>query len=148
MGSVLAVDFGTATTVAVVRHADGRTETVLFDGAATLPSAVFAQPGKDLLTGLEALASGKAAPGRFEPHPKLLIDDEAVWLGAEVTVVEMIAAVLRRAALGALRVLGEPFGHVVLTHPASWDAGRREVLSNAAVKAGLTPMTLVPELGR
>ncbi|GIG64068.1 Hsp70 family protein [Phytomonospora endophytica] len=140
MEPVLAVDFGTSTTVAVVRHGDGRSETILFDGAPTLPSAVFAKPGAGLLTGRDALAAGLAAPGRFEPHPKLHVDDEAVWLGVEVTVVDMFAAVLRRVANEA-----GPVGRVVLTHPAAWDETRRDTLLRAAGRAGLAPVTLVPE---
>jgi len=138
---VLAVDLGTSNTVAVVRDGDGNTETVLFDGSPTLPSAVFAQPGKPLLTGRDALFSARADPERLEAHPKLRIDDVAVWLGAEVTVVEMLAAVLRRVAAET----GTAFARVILTHPAAWDATRRAVLSRAAAQAGFAKVRLVPE---
>ncbi len=36
----LAVDFGTSNTVAVIRRADGRVQSLLFDGSPLLPSAV------------------------------------------------------------------------------------------------------------
>ena len=43
-GIELGVDFGTSNTVAVVRRADGRSRTLLFDGSPLLPSAVYAEP--------------------------------------------------------------------------------------------------------
>lgn len=137
----LSVDLGTSNTVAMVRDGDGDIRTVLFDGSPTLPSGVFAQPGKRLLTGRDALFSARADPERLEAHPKLRIDDTAVWLGAEVTVVEMLAAVLRRVVTEA----GTDFTRVTLTHPADWDGTRRGVLSRAAAQAGLGKVRLVPE---
>lgn len=141
MEPALAVDLGTSNTVAMIRDGDGHTRTVLFDGSPTLPSAVFAQPGKRLLTGRDALFSARADPERLEAHPRLRIDDTAVWLGAEVTVVEMLAAVLRRVVTET----GTDFARTTLTHPADWDRARRAVLSRAAARAGLGKVRLVPE---
>ncbi|MEU7872878.1 hypothetical protein [Dactylosporangium sp. NPDC049140] len=76
---------------------------------ARLPSAVFAQDKGDLLTGHDALLSARQAPERFEPNPKLRVDDGSVVLGAEVAVVDLLAAVLARVVLEAQRVASGGF---------------------------------------
>ena len=142
-GLVLAVDFGTSNTVAMLRRPDGQAEAVLFDGSPVLASAVFVQPDGQVLAGRDAIFSARLAPERYEPNPKLRIDDGTVWLGVEVAVVDLIAAVLGRVAAEARRSGG--FDRVVLTHPAAWGSRRTGVLANAAERAGLTPLALVPE---
>jgi hypothetical protein len=139
--TLLGIDFGTTHTVAVV----GDTP-LLFDASPLLASAVAAAADGTLLTGRDAQRSALQDPGRFEPNPKLRIDEGRVLLGgAELTVEELIAAPLRRVAAEAGRVLGAPPARTVLTHPASWAAGRRDVLLRAAQRAGLSGVTLVPE---
>ncbi|GAA0938762.1 hypothetical protein Vau01_119530 [Virgisporangium aurantiacum] len=101
----LGIDLGTSNTVAALGFADGTVQPVLFDGAEVLPSAVFLGDDGFLLTGRDALHSARAAPERFEPHPKRCIDDGTVLLGGvEVTVVDLLAAPAaaggRRGALG------------------------------------------------
>ncbi|BCJ36234.1 hypothetical protein Athai_37370 [Actinocatenispora thailandica] len=139
----LAVDFGTSNTVAVTRDSDGRATEVLFDGSPLLPSAVFAAPDGELLTGRDAMHSMRLAPERFEPNPKLRVDDGTVLLGdTEVTVERLFAAVLRRVADEAH---WHGHGPVVLTHPAGWGPRRQAVLVAAADRAGLPNARLVAE---
>lgn len=76
----LGVDFGTSSTVAVLRRPDAAAEPQLFDGSPLLASAVFAGPDA-LLTGLDATRAASGDPGAFEPHPKRRIDDGTLWLG-------------------------------------------------------------------
>ena len=139
----LGIDFGTSNTVGVLRGPDGRTETLLFDGTPVLPSAVFAGVDGTLLTGRDALFSARSAPERCEPNPKLRVDDGTVLLGAEVAVVDLFAAVLGRVAAEARAIT--PFAEVVLTHPAGWGTHRQAVLTEAAARAGLGPLRLLPE---
>ncbi|GAA4202858.1 hypothetical protein GCM10022220_10960 [Actinocatenispora rupis] len=141
----MAIDFGTSNTVAVLRRDDGPADPLLFDGTPLLPSAVFAQADGSLLTGRDALHSRRVAPERFEPNPKLRVDDGTVLLGAEVPVGALFTAVLRRVADEARRVADGPVRHVVLTHPAGWGPRRRAVLTGAAEQAGLGSPTLLPE---
>jgi len=141
----LAIDLGTSHTVAVLRRDGGSTEALLFDGSPLLPSAVFAQPDGTLLTGRDAVHSRRTAPERFEPNPKLRVDDGVVLLGTEVPVLALFTAVLGRVAGEARRVVAGPPGRVALTHPAGWGPRRRALLSDAADRAGLRPVTLVPE---
>ncbi|HEY3502593.1 MAG TPA: Hsp70 family protein [Actinocatenispora sp.] len=142
----LGIDFGTSTTIAVLRRADGTTRPLLFDGTPLLPSAVYLETDGRPLTGRDAVHAARREPSRYEPSPKRRLNDGAVLLGdREVPVVNLAAAVLRRVAVEATRVNGAPVGEVTLTHPAEWGASRRELLTEAARQAGLPRPRLVPE---
>jgi hypothetical protein len=122
------LDFGTSSTVAVLRWPDGRVRPLLFDGSPLLPSAVYAN-GAELLTGTDAAYSARVRPECFEPNPKRRIDDGAVLLGErEVPVPELIAAVMARVWSEATRTLGSTSASPVLTFPSSWGPRRRETL--------------------
>ena len=79
-GFVLGVDLGTSNTVAMLRHPDGRTRPLLFDGQPLLPSAAYLDTTGRLHVGSDALRLGQAEPARVEPHPKSHVDDGAVLL--------------------------------------------------------------------
>jgi molecular chaperone DnaK (HSP70) len=142
----LGVDFGTTHTVAAVADAAADVRPLLFDASPLLVSAVYSEPGGTRSTGRDAERGALHDPSRFEPNPKLRIDEGRVLLGdAEFDVDELIAAPLRRVAVEAARQLGAPAAATVLTHPAAWAARRRDVLVRAAERAGLGPVMLVPE---
>lgn len=142
----LGIDFGTSNTVAVLRTADGRRLPVLFDGAPLLPSAVFAAEDGTFAVGRDALHLARTSPDRFEPSPKRCIDDQTVLLGGVGhPVVDLIAAVLTRVVAESRRILDGATPAATLTHPAAWGPRRRELLVAAAVRAGLTSLTLVAE---
>jgi hypothetical protein len=148
-GYVLAVDFGTSTTVACYTDPDGHARPLLFDaGSPLLSSAVFAGPGDGgaIRVGADAENAAFGYPAGFEANPKRRIDDGTVWLGERaVPVPDLLAAVLERVAAEARRVTGETPTSVVPTHPAAWAAPRLAVLAEGAARAGLTPVTFVPE---
>ena len=145
----LGVDFGSSNTAAVLARGDGTgtPAPLVFDGSPLLPSAVFAAAGGTLLAGADAVHAARSAPEAFEPHPKRRIDEGTVLLGAaEVTVADLIAAVLARVAAEAWRVAGENPAAVVLTCPADWGTPRRAVLARAAAAVPGWPVPgLVPE---
>ncbi|MEV4509782.1 Hsp70 family protein [Dactylosporangium sp. NPDC049525] len=144
--SQLGVDLGTTHTVAALTSADGRSQPLLFDASFLLPSSVFAEVDGHLLTGKDAERSARLDPSRFEPNPKRRIDDGTVLLGArEYPVSDLLAAVLRRTADEASRVLGIMPVRTVLTYPANWATHRRAVLADAAARAGMPAPILVPE---
>ncbi|MFB9406697.1 Hsp70 family protein [Dactylosporangium matsuzakiense] len=141
----LGIDLGTSTTVAVL-SSSGTIRPLLFDASPLLSSAVLAGAGPDLLTGLDAERAAATRPAGLEPNPKRRVDEGTVWLGErEYPVAELLAAVLRRVADEARRVAGAPIGEVVLTHPAAWGRTRLTVLADAAARAGLGEVGLVPE---
>lgn len=139
-GHQLGIDFGTSNTVAVL---DGRP--LLFDSSPLLASGVFA--GRSgLLTGVDAERAAVASPAGLEANPKRRLNDGTVFLGdREITVVELVEAVLRRVVAEAVRVTGGPVTRAVLTHPAGWGRARMRVLTEAAARVGLTDVILIPE---
>jgi molecular chaperone DnaK len=137
----LCIDFGTSSTVAVLAGPQG-VRPVIFDGAQSLPSGVCADPTGRLLTGVDAEHAARTSPERYEPFPKQRIDEQSVLLGGvEFAVADLIAAVLRRV----VAQLPAPPQRVTLTHPAAWGSQRREVLWEAAARAGLGSVRLVSE---
>jgi hypothetical protein len=146
-GVRLGVDFGTSTTVAVLRWSDGRARPLLFDGSPLLPSAVYAEPtGGALVVGRDAVHSARLDPGRFEPNPKRRIDDGELLLGdREVPLVEAVTAVLARVTEELRRTAGAAPVETTLTCPASWGATRRLVLADAALAAGMGQVRMVAE---
>jgi beta-lactam-binding protein with PASTA domain/actin-like ATPase involved in cell morphogenesis len=142
----LGVDFGTSSTVAMLRWPDGRVKPLLFEGSPLLPSAVFAPQDGPLVVGSDALHHGRFEPSQLEPNPKRLIDDEGLLLGSrEVSVLELFTAVLKHVAAETARVTGGVLPATALAYPAGWGTVRRGALLDAAQAAGLGSVTLVPE---
>jgi molecular chaperone DnaK (HSP70) len=122
----------------MLRRPDRSVTPLLFGATPLLSSAVFAGPDAVLLTGADAEQAATADPTGFEPNPKRRVDEGTVWLGErEVSVVDLVAAVLARVLHEARRVSGQPVTDVVLTHPATWGQARLGVLTDAAARAGL-----------
>ncbi|MDF2980045.1 MAG: Heat shock protein 70, partial [Actinomycetospora sp.] len=159
-GPTVAIDLGVTTVAAAVDiappvdPADGRLPAETLDpvdvpgtaGPVDL-AAVFAPgDGSALVTGAEARRRAPTDPARYEPTPRLRVDEADLLLGTRVVGVAeawgaVLAGVLARA--GPLLRGGRP-RHLVLTHPAGWDAGRREVLRRAG--SGLAEeLTLLAE---
>ncbi|MFI5913311.1 Hsp70 family protein [Dactylosporangium sp. NPDC051541] len=142
----LGIDFGTSSTAAVVGLDDGRATPLLFGETPLLPSAVCLAASGELIVGRDAVQASRSRPEWFEGHPKSRIDEGELLLGDRaVPVADAIAAVLRRVHGEALRVAGAAVDRVVLTHPAGWGGRRRQVLLDAAARAGLPPAGLVAE---
>ncbi|WP_433614196.1 ABC transporter substrate-binding protein [Dactylosporangium sp. CA-139114] len=145
-GFRLGIDFGTSTTVGVLRWPDGRTKPLLFDGSPLLPSAVYVNADGSILTGRDAVHSARLQPHRFEPYPKRRVEEGTVWLGErDVAVADLVTSVLRRVATEAERVAGAKPAQVMITHPATWPPQRRQTLSRAAIAAGLPEPLLSSE---
>jgi WD40 repeat protein/actin-like ATPase involved in cell morphogenesis len=144
-GPRLGIDFGTTNTAAVLGGADGPVRPLVFDGSELLPSAVWAGDDGVLLVGRDAEHAARTSPAGFEPHPKRRVDDGTVLLDRrEIPVPDLFAAVLARVAAEAGRVAAAP-SQVVLTCPAGWGRHRRDLLTEAARRAGLGPVGLVTE---
>nr|MDT0660372.1 Hsp70 family protein [Micromonospora sp. DSM 115978] len=142
----LAIDLGTCHTVAVARRDGQAPRAVLLDGSPTLPTGVFVAGDGAFHTGRDAARLALAEPDRFEPHPKRRIDEPTVLLGdAEPSTPALLASVLRRVAHEAWQGGVDATDATVLTHPAGWGPTRREVLAEAARRAGLGRVALVAE---
>jgi molecular chaperone DnaK (HSP70) len=144
---VLAIDFGTSSTVATV-SATGLEPSVLeIDGSMTMSSAVYADRDGTLAVGRDAERRARPDPSRFEPNPKRRIDEGTLRLGdVVVPVADALAAVLRRVGEEAGRSLPARVpGQLRVSHPARWSAGRQAILRQAAAKAGFGTVVLIPE---
>ncbi|WP_410563909.1 Hsp70 family protein [Amycolatopsis sp. cmx-4-61] len=143
---VLAIDFGTSSTVAVLAAFGRGARAVEVDGSVTVSSAVYLNDDGLLVVGQDAERRARLDPSRFEPHPKRRIDEGTIRLGdTEVGIEDAFAAVLRRVGEEAERQLGRPPAQTRISHPAGWGAPRQDVLRDAAAKARLAEVRLVPE---
>src|SRR5581483_7680384 len=88
----LGIDLGSSNTVAFLRRGDGPPEQVLCDGSPLLPSAVFCDTDGTLHVGRDALHHARSRPERLEANPKRRIDEGTVYLGQDVEVEQLFAA--------------------------------------------------------
>lgn len=149
---ILAIDFGTTNTVAVVQDVGDRPRVLQFSGAPLLPSALFLDRDHTWVVGRAAENRALEDPSRFEATPKRRIGDQTLFLGGQdVTVTDAIGAVLDVVVREALRQHGgRSPKRVVLTHPALWQSGRTAVLLQAARRVltahvGGADLHLLPE---
>ncbi|MFI5960115.1 hypothetical protein [Cryptosporangium sp. NPDC051539] len=68
--TVLGIDFGTSSTIAMLRTPEGRVRPLLFDASPLLASGVYAGTHRELLTGVDAEWAALAHPGGLELNPK------------------------------------------------------------------------------
>ncbi|MDT0308020.1 Hsp70 family protein [Streptomyces sp. DSM 44917] len=148
-GPVLAIDFGTTSTRAVL--SDGGRVRQLREPASdgwSWPSSVFLDEGVPLV--------GTAAEHRKRLAPAAYRDELKRHLGEEVPLDLggrgyrpglLVTLLLQSVRQEAERVNGAPVGRNVLTCPASWGPAdpRREELLAAAGRAGIASPDLVPE---
>lgn len=141
-GPTVAIDLGVTTVAAAVDTASpgepvesvDPADVPAGDGAPVELAAVFAPAdGSALVVGADARRLAVTDPSRYEPTPRLRVDEPDLLLGTRVVGVSeawgaVLAGVLDRA--GPLLRGGRP-RRLVLTHPAGWDGGRREVLRRA-----------------
>lgn len=157
-GPILAIDFGTSCSCAVVVTSRGQPISVCdpLSAKPAWPSAVFAD-GPRLLVGEEARARQGQDLGRYREEFKRELGSVAsVELGdRRFSPQELVTAVITRLkdeAEKVLRASGEDgaaarLGRTVLTVPAGYghhDA-RRALMIAAAEQAGLGPVQLLPE---
>jgi actin-like ATPase involved in cell morphogenesis len=145
----LAIDFGTSNSTAAIQLEGREPQAVrLTDTGDVMPSAVFADAG-GLTVGVEATRRMLLDPSAFERNPKRLVGQRVVQLGGtDREVVDLVAAVLRTVTQRAARVAGggRPV-ELTLTYPAGYQRARRDVLVEAAERAGFprSAVGLLPE---
>lgn len=144
---VLAIDFGTTSSVIGARIGDRPPEVVEVAGERRFPSTVIVSESGELVVGRVAEDLAAAAPDRAlrapkshlgEPHPVILG-------GRPYEVTDLVAAILHRLSEAATTQIGSPPAEVRMTYPATWNGPRRERLRDAATRAGVLNTVLVPE---
>jgi len=148
---ILAIDFGTSTSAAIlVADAGEQVVTERSGTGLTWPSAVCFD-GTELHVGTRAenLKRVHADHGRYRSEFKLELGrDTPVELGgASFPVPVLIRAVLAEIRTAAERAAGEPVTRTVLTIPASYDEAdaRRRLMVEVAEQAGFDVVELLTE---
>ncbi|WP_414943261.1 Hsp70 family protein [Amycolatopsis sp. cmx-11-32] len=143
---VLAIDFGTSSTVGVLSIHGRGTQVVEIDGSVTMSSAIYVDKDGTVLVGRDAERRARLDPSRFEANPKRRIDQGALQLGdVTLPIADAFAAVLHRVGEEAELLLQRPPAQVRVSHPAGWGPERKQILRDAALKAGFGTTLLIPE---
>ncbi|MGW4131291.1 Hsp70 family protein [Amycolatopsis japonica] len=143
---VLAIDFGTSSTVGVLSIHGRGTQVVEIDGSVTMSSAIYADKDGTVFVGRDAERRARLDPSRFEANPKRRIDEGALQLGdVSLPIADAFAAVLRRVGEEAELLLQRMPAQVRISHPAGWGPDRKQILRDAALKAGFPTTVLIPE---
>jgi hypothetical protein len=143
---VLAIDFGTSSTVGVLSIHGRGTQVVEIDGSVTMSSAIYVDKDGTVFVGRDAERRARLDPSRFEANPKRRIDEGALQLGdVTLPIADAFAAVLRRVGEEAELLLQRPPAQVRISHPAGWGPDRKQILRDAALKAGFGTTLLIPE---
>src|SRR5260370_702079 len=129
----LGIDYGTATTVAVLSQPAGSPRPLLIDGAPAMPSGVFVDPDDgQILTGVQAQQQAQTRLEGYLPDPKQHIRAGRLTLGGrDVDVLDLVAATLRRIATQAVRVADDAIAEGIPTVPASRGPQRRPLTRHA-----------------
>jgi hypothetical protein len=138
----LGVDCTGSTTVAVLRHRDGRVEHLRFDDAAELPSGVYQSDNGQLLTGRAALDASIHDPTRYIAVPLDLLTT-APPADDTSRPATIVATLLGRVRQQATQAAGAPVVNATVVVPSGWGPQRRTRLRDAAHRAGLTDITIV-----
>ena len=143
----LCIDYGTATTTALMSTPDGRWQPVVIDGATTIPSGVWLDTTTGtLLIGTAAANAAQVRPDAWPAEPLRHLGGEPVPIaGAILDPVEAVAAVVRTVAGHASALAGGPIGGLTLIVPCWWGPHRRHQLRLAAGKAGLPEPRLIAD---
>jgi hypothetical protein len=143
----LCIDYGTATTTALLSTPDGRWQPVVIDGTTTIPSGVWLDTTTDtLLVGTAAANAAQVRPDAWLAEPLRHLGGEPVPIaGAILDPVEAVAAVLRTVAGHASALAGGPIGGLTLVVPCWWGPHRRQQLRLAAGKVGLPEPRLIAD---
>ncbi|MFI6307292.1 Hsp70 family protein [Amycolatopsis thailandensis] len=143
---VLAIDFGTSSTVGVLSIHGRGTQVVEIDGSVTMSSAIYVDKDGTVFVGRDAERRARLDPSRFEANPKRRIDEVALQLGdVTLPIADAFAAVLRRVGEEAELILQRRPAQVRISHPAGWGQDRKQILHDAALKAGFGTTVLIPE---
>ncbi|MEU4426458.1 Hsp70 family protein [Actinoplanes sp. NPDC024001] len=152
MAASLTIDYGAASTRAVLTWPGGSATTLTFGGATELSSAVHVSDA-GIAVGPAAWQQAATDPDGFVLSPLRHSGEQITVAGRPVPIADLLTATLRQVADEAKRVAGEPVEDVRLVVPAGWGPRKRTRLRNAARHAGLlvsrvveAPVAALPQL--
>ncbi len=146
------LDFGMSTCSLAIAIDDGEPQLVTdpLGGDRLIPTAVAYRDGmREADVGTAALNAAGIRPQMFVDRFKRRVGvSDRVFVGAhDVALDEVIGRVLRFLKDGAERLAPAAPAQVVMTYPASWRADQRDILKQAAARAGFSRrrLTLIDE---
>ncbi len=143
----LGVDLGTTSVAAAVARSTGVEMFMLGERDVVTPAVVYVREDGTIIT-------GDAAERRAARHPdpvgrgiKRRLGDSAPIMLSDVPyfATTLLGAQLRDVVRKVVDTEGGPPERIVLTHPAGWEARRRELFAGIASAAGLEPVQLATE---
>ncbi len=146
-GYWLGIDVGTTYTAAAVSRGGSAELVTLGNRTPSVPSIVHLGADGSYLFGDVARRKGLTEPTRVAREFKRRLGDPTPFFlgGSPLTSEALTAKLLQHVvATVAAREGADPSG-IVLAHPATWGEYKREVLLQAARRAGLPTPELVPE---
>lgn len=150
-GLAHAIDFGTSTSAILIRRPDGSTVPVsdITHGTWSVPTAISVRHDGSVLAGVAAENARNAAPAAYRREFKREFGAPTPALvgGVPLTADEMTVHLLRFLRERAQQeVPGDP-ERVVVTIPASWEEGKRDLMRSVVARAGYgdAEVSLVPE---
>ena len=147
MGHTIGIDLGTTNSLACVYHR-GRLETILVENSRLMPSVISILPNGQALVGTAAKNRIMIAPEDSVTSAKRVIGDgKTTWMiqGKTYTPVDVSAMVLVELKRAAEAYLGGAVDQAVITVPAYFNNHQKEATKEAARKAGLKVLRLLPE---
>jgi molecular chaperone DnaK (HSP70) len=150
---MIAVDLGAAATKVAWCKGNGDVSLVTYKGLGEFPTAIFVEPGGELIV---ADAESYAGTGRVITRLKHLVHGpgESSPSGRTITVgdqgpvdlVDLVGAIMDYALLGLPEGRDKRSERIVLTHPVSWGDRERHLLALGVELTGrLNPISFVTE---
>ena len=145
---MLALDFGTCTTLAAVLDMDSDVHVVpAQDGRAFVPSVVNFDTNWDYVVGGEALELDRMRPTGTAWYPKRGLGSPTGFTiyDKSLTAEFVSSLILRSVQKNAEEFVGEPIRNVVASYPASFSIAQTNALQQALDLAGLDVVRFIPE---
>ena len=143
----LGIDVGTTFTAAAVSRGGRVTSVELSSHGASVPSVLFFGADGSVQVGDAAVRRAVQEPERVAREFKRRVGDPApLIIGGSPYSADGLVARLLSWVVDAVsaREGGRP-SRVCLTHPASWGPYKRDLMRQAAQRAGIAPVTLLTE---
>jgi molecular chaperone DnaK (HSP70) len=151
-GFLHAIDLGTSTSAIVVGRPDGTVRQVydpLRADSASIPTSVCVLPDGEIAVGTKAENAKHAYPAAYRREFKQNFGDDTLSRpgGRPLTAADMTTEVIRFLRGQALAAAPGTPDRVVVTIPASWQAGNRQRMRDVVRRAGYgeAEIDLVPE---
>ena len=141
----IGIDLGTTNSV-VCEYKKGITNLIQIDGKDSVPSVIYIDN--------DSVEVGEKAKKRILIHPELTMSSTKRLIGKNFnqkvqgknyTPVDVAYHIIQYIKSNAEKVIGEPISEAVITVPAYFDDQQRKETRNAAERAGLKVLRLLPE---